>query len=176
MELAPSHPIKRKLGDGTMEQQDFQPDLADEDSLFIPEVISETKVHPDDGYVSSRDVETDSDSGNSTDSDDEPELMQESGYSEEVEPFPQCPAYDKDFAQLGKDVGGIASGVISIVDKSKCTSQMAISCRQNAQDLVVVPDFKRKRIAIYGKTGVGKSTSKVTSGAHADCEQARAPF
>lgn len=143
---SPSPNGKRKR-DANNEEDDLRTQATTEPSDLL---------NLDDGDDGS-DSENDDDSENSSDDEDDGSISGECEYEEDSEALPRCAAFDKDFAQVGRDLASIPSKVVQIINKNGCDSRRVQSCRNNANDLASLPRARREKIALLGNTGAGTS-------------------
>ena len=126
-----------------------------EDDEEDPKYITKLIVH-----VSSDEGDNDSDDSDGSDSaadeNDGEGISGECEYNEDCEGFPSHAAYDKDFAQVAKDLTSIPKGAISIVDQSTCDTKRVQKCRNSAGKLTQLPLAKREKVCLLGNTGAGK--------------------
>jgi hypothetical protein len=111
---------------------------------------------PANGNDGDEDMDRSDSESSSDDEDDDDEGTGECEYFETSEALPQCPAYDKDFSQVGTDLTKLPKQVLSILDASACTSNRVKNCRASAEALLAIPTPKREKICLLGNTGCGK--------------------
>ena len=82
-------------------------------------------------------------------------LTGECSYEECEEAYPECVAFDKDFAQVGNDLISIPKAAMDIISKGNCDSKRVENCRSNAEEIATIPRPKREKICLLGNTGAG---------------------
>ena len=125
-----------------------------EDTLFVPEDDLDGGGHGLNDGTDDRHVEDDG-SEESEDDDDDDEDEPLIPYDSALEQLPSLPCYDKDFAQVIRDLEGIGKKAIDIIDEHSCKSRRAAGCRSNAEAVANAPEARVLEIGLFGDTGAG---------------------
>ncbi|KAF7192035.1 hypothetical protein HII31_06680 [Pseudocercospora fuligena] len=86
------------------------------------------------------------------------EFLQSTFYNENTEALPSAATYDKDFAQIPKDIKNLLTDVQSAISEERKEHPRYKHMFNEADRLKEFPSTKKLRINIVGKSGSGKSS------------------
>jgi hypothetical protein len=77
-------------------------------------------------------------------------------YSENREPFPNHPAFDKQIPEVKLMLTKLATEALASVNKSTCDTAQVNELRGMAQSISVIPEAKKQIIGLIGEAGQGQ--------------------
>lgn len=137
------------------EDEDLVIDGDQTDRTFLPN----TEVHVPEDYQGEDESELSEIEGDSDEEHAVPDDVEEiEMYSEATEPLPERACYDKDIEGIKKRLSVIAKRAHELFATSPNTSKTATTHKTRANNLQVLPDTGKLRVAILGGAGTGKSS------------------
>lgn len=125
------------------------------DKTFLPN----TEVHVPEDYQGEDESELSEMEGDSDEEHAIPDDVEEvEVYSEDQEPLPRRACYDEDIEGITKRLSDIAKKAHELFTESANKSKTAAAHKVRADQLQVLPDTGKLRVAILGDAGTGKSS------------------